>query len=321
MTPRPEPQSPKAVDAVDAEEWAELLRRSPDATPFHDPRFARIYSECRAGAQARYLELRSPAGELLAGLPFVILKRGPFAALASGPNGSYGGPVGGDDAQNSQLVAAYLRAGDGVVVRRELIARHAWDGMDARFREVHAACFELDDGYEGFLRDVYPRNRRNESTRSERRGLSIEWDERPEYVQAVQRLYAERSIEWGQTVLTLEFWSRLLQVLPGFHLAVAVENGEVVGGHLCCQFGDELFAWIGTTLRRKQTYPAALLVREEVRFVGEKGLRTLNLGASDGLSGVASFKKLLGATGKPQWHVLDEAWPLRAWRRLGRGGG
>jgi CelD/BcsL family acetyltransferase involved in cellulose biosynthesis len=169
--------------------------------------------------------------------------------------------------------------------------------------------------FEEFLYTHFSKNRRNECSRSERRGMTVARSDDGEQLAAFYAIYAERCRMWGKPASSLAFFDALLRELDPFEFYVALFEGEVIGGHICVRQRDEYFLWLGTTKRVPKLFPATMLIREEVRRACELGAATLNLGSSTGLSGVANFKKLLGAESERRWVIVQES-PLLAAKQL-----
>lgn len=314
----------RVVSDVDDAQWQDLLAADPRARVFQEPWVVRAFARTLPRSQARWLELRSAGGDLLAGLPFVERRRGPLRAWISLPCGAYGGPVlRAAHPQSTEhelaLLAAFLEGKQPGVLLREIVFGHREPAMARGMSCVDSALLELEGGYESFLRERFPKNRRNECNRSERRGMRIRRERDPELLRAFYPVYAERGRAWETEVLPFELMQTLLDGSEKFQFFAAELDGEIVGGHLCAAAADELFAWVGTTKRLDATFASSLLIREEARFAAESGCARLNLGSSLGISGVSNYKRLLGAQSRPLWIGRREARAIRVLRRL-RGG-
>jgi CelD/BcsL family acetyltransferase involved in cellulose biosynthesis len=313
------------VSEVDDEEWRKLIGNDPRARLFHEPWVLRAFARHLRDVSALWMELRSSDGRLCAGLPIAQRRRGYFCAWSSGPGGTYGGPVidtielgESADAVRLRLLHEYSRLFRFRVVRRELVFGHEEAPAGSGLRCIDSALLRTDTDFEDFLRQRFPKNRRNECTRSERRGMRVRQTREHQELAAFHVIYAERSQEWGAELLPLALMWELLRTSPSVLCFVAEQDGAVVGGHICVRGRDELFAWVGTTRRMAETFPSSLLVREEARYACAEGLSRLNLGSSLGISGVQNYKRLMGAESRPLWVLRREAGPARLLRR-GRG--
>lgn len=314
--------TPRLVDHVEVAEWEALLASDPRASVFHHPRWNQRYARFHPTVRARWFEVRDGAGALVGGLPFVESRRAGFVAWTSGVGGTFGGPVvtQPEGEAESALVDAFTTAGGWRVVRRELV----WDGAlppagPSPFRSIEAAVLDLREGFEPFLREHFPKKRRNECNRSDRRGLVINPEGSVAELAEFHGLYCDQAAEWGVRPEPLDYLKAVLEEEGSAHFFVGIQEGRVVGGHLCFTRPDRLFAWIGTTKRMPTTFPSSLLIREEARWAADHGLAWLDLGSSVGLTGVAQYKRLLGADSRTRQLLFREAWPLRAWGRW-RGG-
>ncbi len=309
----------RQLDAVDLGEWDELLAGDPRSHLFQRPHWTLRYARHHARCSAHWLEARDARGRLCGGLPLVRVRRLWLCALASGIGGTYGGPVVRADVPQAEalLLAAFLRAGGARVLRRELVWRSSEPprGGAGRLAAIESGCLDLVDGFERFWSDVFPKNRRNECNRSERRGLRVEASRDPDLLVRFAPLYRAMARRWGVAAEPLPFLAAVLAEEQDAVLFAARRGDELLGAHLCLRMGDELFAWIGTTARADDVFPSALLIKEEARWAAARGLRRINLGSSLGLSGVAEYKRLLGARPVVRWLLVDEPAPLRLLRR------
>jgi CelD/BcsL family acetyltransferase involved in cellulose biosynthesis len=309
--------------AVDEAAWEELLRVDPRATPFQRPSWLLRYARFHPRAVVRFLEARDGDGRLAAGLGYAEVRRAGVRAMASGVAGTYGGPVSRPGASEAEraLWADYLHRGGPRVVRRELLWGHREPpaGGERAMKRIDASLIDLSQGFDHFWMHQFPKNRRNECNRSERRGLAVEQSADVSDLERFAPLYREMSGRWGIAPESSEWLSAVLLEEPSVRMFVARRDGELMGAHICVEMRDEIFVWIGTTARSREVFPSALLIREEVRFACGRGLRWLNLGSSLRLPGVAQYKRLLGASPGQRWLLLNEAAPLRWWTRLRRG--
>lgn len=292
-------------DAVDDGEWGELLASDPLALPSQRPTVLRHWAEA-TGGQARWLEARDGGGRLVGGLPCGVHRRGPFRREASLPGGLYGGPVvaGGDRGVFDALVGTFAGPGSWWLRSRELVWGHGeWPGArpDGLERLSTSGIEVPADDFDEFWHGRFPKNRRNECNRSERRGLVVEVEDDPLALEQLHAIYLAQSREWGSPAEPLAWLEALRAALPELRFFCARHEGRVVGGHLCLVQGDELFAWLGTSERSREVFPASLLIKAEVQWCMQQGLRRLNLGSSMGLGGVQDYKRLLGASTGERW--------------------
>jgi CelD/BcsL family acetyltransferase involved in cellulose biosynthesis len=294
----------------------------PRATPFQQPSWLCRYARFHPRVLVRFLEARGEDGRLVAGLGYAEVRRAGVRAMTSGVAGTYGGPVSrsGAPAAERALMAEYLRRGGPRIVRRELLWGHREPpaGGERAMKRIDASLIDLSQGFDHFWMHQFPKNRRNECNRSERRGLAVAQSADVSDLERFVPLYREMSGRWGIAPESSEWLSAVLREEPSVRMFVARRDGELMGAHICVEMCDEIFVWIGTTARSREVFPSALLIREEARFACARGLKWLNLGSSLRLPGVAQYKRLLGASAGQRWLLLAEAAPLRWWMRLRR---
>ncbi len=304
---------------MDPGAWQALVDADPRSTPFHALDWYKRFVHHHVATDVGLLVARSANGELKGGLPFVTRRRRGLGAVASGVAGTYGGPlvVGGQSDVEASLFAAFLKVGGPRTVRRELVwGNDSVPAVPDGFKiEIDAAILPTPGDFEEFLRDHFPKNRRNECNRSERRGLAVHITGDLADFDSFYAIYRDQAIEWGSRPESYQFLRSILEQEAACRFFVVQLDGEIVGGHLCFELKDQLFAWLGTTLRRPQVFPASLLIREEARYASEHGKSMLNLGNSMDLRGVANYKKLLGTQSIVRWLILQESLPLRWWRK------
>lgn len=307
---------------VDDAEWDALLARDPRSHVLQRPELLRTVAESDPIWRPRWFEVRDAAGTLRAGLGIAERARLGLTVRIAGVVGLYGGPVAGPDdaAAEARLAAAFASHGGWRTVHRELVWLHgeaprgSWEGLQS----LDAAVVDLEDcdDYEAWWIDHFPRNRRNEANRSIKRGMTMEIDTTGASLSAFHPLYVERSAEWGIAALGLDLLRSLVEGFDEFFVVVARDgDGQIAGAHVCVDLGHELFAWVGTTERRKDVFPTTMIVREEVLWCFEHGRPRVNLGSSIGSAGVKNYKKLMGARLDARWIVDSDR---RPWRRRSR---
>lgn len=305
--------------SIDADEWRQLLARDPRSTALQDPGFVSVFEAADPRARVLWWEIRDSEGRLVAALSAIERSRFGFATLVAGIAGTYGGPVCDPRVPDAEkmLAVAFARAGGIRCLRRELV----WVGHEAPtgnwpgLRPLPTAVLDVapELPVEDFLHRAFPKTRRTEGRRSDRRGMTVAVETDAAAVDDFYPIYVAKSEEWGMPPVAREVLVALIEEVDAAHFFVARDvEGVVAGAHLCLALREELFAWMGTTERRPGLYPSTLLIREEARWCHARGMRRLNLGSSIGEEGIANFKKLLGARSDPRWIAVVEK---RPWRR------
>lgn len=303
-------------DDVDDAEWARLVASDPRAHVLQRPAVLRLAAG--PGWTPRWFEVRDADGALRAGMGYVERSRLGLRSVVAGAVGLYGGPVAAPEDQDaeSRLADAFADVARWRTLHRELVWAHPDPprGSWARLQSLDAAVFDVDaEDFEAWWKGVFPKSRRNECNRSDRRGLVVDVEHDSASLEAFHPLYVERSATWGIEPQPLDLLQRLVDGFEEFFVFVTRgPEGRVIGAHVCIDLGDELFAWVGTTERRKDVFPSTVIVREEARWCHTHGRRRLNLGSSIGRSGVKDYKRMLGARLDRRWIVDADA---RPWRR------
>jgi CelD/BcsL family acetyltransferase involved in cellulose biosynthesis len=301
-------------EEVDDSEWQVLIEQTPGATVFHHPRFARsIVSHARRW-RAQWMEVRANES-LIGGLPILVHSQWGIEDWVSGWGGSYGGPLmlPGWESAGDELARGFHETRRSRRRRSEIVWAHeelpcgSWEG----WRELRTSILDLGgfEEFDEFLMESFPKNRRNECSRSAKRGLRVECDSHGAHLSELWSIYRDQCLRWASEPVPQEVLRELLEECEEAQLFVALSDEEgVVGGHVCVQLGCELFAWLGTTRRMDKVYPSSLLIREEARWVHERGLSRLNLGSSMGIGGVQHYKELLGARETSRWILRSGPW-------------
>lgn len=310
----------KTRDEVDAGEWEDLLAGDPRSLLFQAPGWLKRYVRHRPRKRAQWLELRDEKGRLLAGLPFVLSSRLGLRAAASGVAGTYGGPVTrqGEWEAERQILRRFLKVGGRRCILREMLWGHeeAPAGAQQVLLPVETAIIDLSDGFEGFWSRALTHNRRNECNRSERRGLTTRESRDLNLLREFYPLYLKRSGEWGRVPHSLRFLEEVVEEEKDALLISCEYEGRVVGMHVCFDLGSEFLAWLGTSERLREVFPATMMVKAGVEAAVARGCRRMNLGSSLGLRGVSDFKKFVGAQSSRRWLLHQQAaWLKRARKR------
>ncbi len=304
-------------DEVDAGEWAELLASDPRSLLFQAPGWLKRFVRHHPRKRARWLELRDEDGKLLSGMPFALSSRLGLRAIASGIAGTYGGPVSRQGEQEAEraILRHYLKLGGRRCILREILWGHETPpaGAEQELLPIETAIIDLSDGFEGFWRHSLTHNRRNECNRSERRGLSTRESRELDLLRAFYPLYQRRSEEWGRVPHSLSFLEEIVEEEKSSLLISCEYEGRVVGMHICFDLGAEFLAWLGTSERLREVFPATMMVKAGVQAAAARGCKRMNLGSSLGLRGVSEFKKLVGAESSRRWLLHRQAgWLERA---------
>lgn len=290
------------TDTVAPDTWTRLLDASPDATFFHRLDWITTYAKHHA-ATPLFL-LAEADGRLVGGLPAVRFRRGPVHFYESLPMGTYGGPIVDPafpacNATAEQLLRRFLDFGrHRLCMRLQCVVRRPSPLTSAAgFETSSNHIVPLTEGFEHFWMNIFPRNRRNECNRAEKRGVTVDIGYSDAYIDAYYPLHLEAHRRWGMAPHPRAFFEDIGRLDPDVVLLFTVLHGdEVLGAHLTFVSGDELVLWHGVTTRKdsKRLFPSAMVLKAEALEACRRGLAALNVGGSGGKGGVETFKRLVG---------------------------
>jgi len=290
--------------------WRELVAADPSASPSHRPEVWSALAAAGAGLEWRVLVLRE-AGELTAGVPVVIQRRGPFRWLHALPWLLPGAPLArpGAHARTDALLARAFAA----LARQQHAVGGAWSWyrpegpepepealahVPGETRRFECALLPLLGGVTA-LRAGMARKQRQALERVLAR--RAEFADEPRALDEAYALHVAQSAHWpGHRPLPLELSRRLLK--PGAGEPVARlftlrESGELLSATLALDGPHETFVWwSGTHPNARRAGAFARLLWSVAEWAAVRGRRRLDLGASTGLPQVASYKASLGAT-------------------------
>ncbi len=296
-------------------DWPDLVGADPAADYFHTIPWTRITAAHLPAGRPLWLAVRD-GGRLIGGLSGVR-HGGRVRRVHSGAWGCSGGP----------LVAAGLPEDEAGRIRDALVDallnqcgsrlsvcgislnpghEERWGARlaaDPRFtrHDVPAAVVPLEGGPEAVASRMR-KSKRNERNRGLRHGAEVAVSRDPADLAAYHRLHVAAARLWGQRPLSLALMQELLDLGGGdeggsaFFVCVRYE-GRVVGGHLNFHLGDRVTAWHGVTdpsLARTH-FPATVAVWGDVVEGCRRGARWLDLGGSNGIASLTSFKRGFGA--------------------------
>ncbi len=309
----------RIVDAPDPAEWRCLVDTCPDATFFHDRAWVELYVRHHGG---RILHLVAHAdGRLVGGMIAVRVKRGVFHAIESLPLGTYGGPLVSPDFRDADtlraaLVERFLQLGRrGTCVRVQCVLRRGPELPGFTTAPIHVIPVDL--GFEHFWLKVFPRNRRNECNRAEKRNVEVRIGMSDAELDAFYPLHLDAHARWAMRPHPIGFFAEL-RGIPDVRVFTVLHEDTVLGAHFSLLSQDELLMWHGVTRREgsKTYFPSSMLVKRQAEEAVRLGLARLNLGGSGGLAGIENFKKLVGGESADTCVLEHNAWPARVWHRV-----
>lgn len=294
--------------------WRELLEGDRSATPAHDPRVWRALEATRPGHAAAFLAVEE-SGALVGGAGLVVERRAGTRWLHALPWVLPGAPLAraGRHAEVDLAVGHALAA----LQREWRVAGGGWALYRAGAPPVDAAAFELPSGETRWLESGVVEltegleaawRRVDRKTRQEierARGSGLELGESGFALDPAYALHLAQARHWGgHRPLPLALARRLLSGgdAPA-RLFTVRRGGELLAAVYALTGSHEVMPWwSGARPEARRRHAYALLLWHVVEWAHAHGAARVNLGASAGLGGVASFKDALGAT-RLRWPV------------------
>lgn len=312
--------------------WNELVAADPEATFFHMTEWARALCESGAGSEALYLVARD-GGELAAGIPAVVVRRGPFRIVESMPLGTYGGLVvrpGASPEASETLLEAYAELAGGP----DIAATHLMDetarvgsglsGFETHLEQAHRIA--LDKGYDSVWEGFRP-SARNKVRKARKAGVVVRRAVSETDFMEYHGMLVECSERWGEECA---FGPAFFSTLSTFdreivQMWLAEHEGKVIGGDLNFVLHGRIMNW-GNVSRdsARALAPNNLLHAAAMEKGTEQGLRQYDLGSSAGIEGVDAFKSAFGTSLVPlRRYSSTKPWyrALRAAVRRAKHGG
>jgi CelD/BcsL family acetyltransferase involved in cellulose biosynthesis len=289
--------------------WDALLAADPSASPSHRPAVAAAFAEALPAHEPCILALEE-GGRLVGGVPFVETRRGPFRWLYALPLQLPAPPL-ASPGRHAEVDAAAAAAVRERAAERGLVggawswyraagpapAEAALAAVPGETRTLEAGLVDLTGGTDAALARM---DRKERQALRGARANALAFGEDPGALEAAWLLHDAQSRGWGgRAPLPLEVSRRLLLPRGGEPVArlFALRDARgVVAAALVLDGPHETFAWWSGThpVARASGAPGVLLWRI-AEWAARAGRARLNLGASAGLPGVASFKRSLGA--------------------------
>jgi CelD/BcsL family acetyltransferase involved in cellulose biosynthesis len=284
---------------------------SPRATFYHTGAWLRSLADAYPHLSPRCL-VADDAGRTTGFLPFFEARRGPFRTAWSLPFGTYGGPVGDDDACRRLLLAFEHRLRKPGMIDGGWVDFHGcasapgWEATDCSTHIV-----DLSGGFDVVWRERFDKPRRRRVRRAEEQGVTVRRGAGSDDVARFVDVYRARLEVWdtGPPHPDRLFSSLVERGGARVRLYLALHEGAVVGGHLNFYHRDTVIAWCGmTAAHAADTQAGTLLYTTCMREACEAGFTVYNLGASLGRRSLVEYKESLG--GRPHAYRTYRRRPL-----------
>jgi CelD/BcsL family acetyltransferase involved in cellulose biosynthesis len=300
------------IDPVSDPRWDELVRRHPDAGPYHLGAWAEVL-RAAYGDKPAYLGLVGPTGELAGGLP-LMRTRGLVTGIRmrSLPVVPPAGPLAPDDDAMRILLTAACHATDGEAAR--VWTLHARTGGLERLvpelrplpkhptwvLELPGDVDELRRGWKKTSNNLWRSIRK-----ADKAGVTVREGRSEADLRTFYDLYLRTMRRRG--VLPRPFRQlredrRLLGPAGAFRLFLAEHEGDVVAGGVYHALGDAVdLLYNGSDDTRLDVRPNHALYWHVIEWAAANGFRELDFGHAKVDSSLAKFKAQWSAREVPEY--------------------
>jgi CelD/BcsL family acetyltransferase involved in cellulose biosynthesis len=289
--------------SLDDPAWAAFVAGHPDATPFHEPAWARMLAECYRLTAFALVE-RDPAGGVDAGLPLVAPPRIPGRPrrLVSLPYTDLVGPLVAPLHEASfagSLDAARRRLG---YDRVEL--RGAVDGADELATQAVIHTLGLGSDVDAMLANL-TKGKRRDVRAAQRSGLSVRRAEREtDVTQTYFDLHLRTRRRLGVPSQPRRFfallWRQLLEPGHGFVLIAEQGGSPVAGAVFLTGNGTVVYKYSASDRAARGGLATDLLVWHAIADSCRQGFAVFDFGRSElDAHGLRRFKDRWGAVERP----------------------
>jgi hypothetical protein len=290
------------ISRLALDRWEEFDRAHPAPTFFARPAFALAYCDAVGKYEPYPIAIEHQGESYL--IPAVASRgRSGLREIAAFPLGAYTCVLDErGDAVNADVCTSIVQRAARAFDRFTFVAwpLAAQPVLRAGLTRRHgAAVIDCSPGLDGALAGMRGVTRRM-AGQAERRGVRCVQRNSSEAVARYYEILQEASARWGLPRPTISL--RLLQAVcarggSDVELWFAEVEGRAIAGGVILVGRDELFFWSAAMRREDGRYrPSNALNMRLLKRACERGVRWYNLGASEGLSGLARFKRDLGAS-------------------------
>ncbi|MEA2389265.1 MAG: hypothetical protein QOG41_2038 [Thermoleophilaceae bacterium] len=300
------------IDPVADPRWDELVRRHPDAGPYHLGAWAEIL-RAAYGDRPAYLGLVAPGGELVGGLP-VMRTRGlaTGSRMRSLPVVPPAGPLASDDEAARILLAAACHAADGAGVRVWTLHARA-GGLERLVPELRPLpkhpTWVLDlPGDVDEMRRGWKKTSNNlwrSIRKADKAGVQVREGRSEEDLKTFYDLYLRtmrRRRVLPRPFRQLKEDRRLLGPDGAFRLFLAEHEGDVVAGGVYHALGEAVdLLYNGSDDARLDVRPNHALYWHVIEWAAANGFAELDFGHARTGSSLAKFKAQWSAREVPEY--------------------
>jgi CelD/BcsL family acetyltransferase involved in cellulose biosynthesis len=307
-------------------EWERAFISSSNATFFHGPSWARVWSQSSLGViQPAPAHLTFSDGkQVVVPVSLERIHRGLGRRALMSPGGTYGGPLFGDDFDigHFRLVDSWIRSRHSDITWRVAPTDPANEAVrsDPDVTQDTTHAIDLRDGFEAQTRK-WTKGHWSAAKKAEREGVAIRKADSPADWGHYMGMYAQRLKSWGERATSsysAEFFEKLAAE-PGVVLWLATHGGEPAAGAICLYARTHVTYWHGASDEKFAALrPTHLLMRHIIELSCEAGYWWFDFNPSGGNPGVRAFKQGFGALELPAPVVRSSGALTRARSALSR---
>ncbi|MFZ5919798.1 MAG: GNAT family N-acetyltransferase [Chloroflexota bacterium] len=288
--------------------WQEIVERSPSATFYHTPAWAKILTQTYPTWENATFMMEFEDGNLAV---FPLLRRYLFNIKAfpwfeSMVPGAYGGPVFRQEPGTDHLLAIEKELKK--IKNLQIVGNpfFLWD-PDQGFSKLgtFTHILQLNQDY-SMVRKNFSKGRRDAISYSKRRGVTVNEADFSKYYQEYYRIYEDQTSRWGGQAgvhYPVRLFEKLAQEAQGnsnIRLWAAWQEGKMVSGVIVFYHNKRVILWHNATLTLSLKFrPVDLLYSTIIESACSNGLKYFDFGKSGGYLGVIQYKDHFGAQRVP----------------------
>ena len=271
---------------IDAECWQEYVSRSPDATPFHLPAWARTVSDAYR-YRASVLVVRDAIGSVRGGLPLVCVSHlGRQPRWVALPFTDRCAPLLDPDVAAADFVrlleaARIVERPARIEVRAELTGSAASVVGRAYYHRL-----DLRPGPAAVRAGFHPSQVRRNIVRARKGGVTVlRGRTEADLTRTFYRLHTLTRRRLGVPVQPRHYfsvlWSHMLQPGHGFLLTAVVDDRPAASAVFLAHGGNVVYKYGASDPALRHTRANHLLFDQAIEYAGSHGFRTFDFGRTD----------------------------------------
>ncbi|MBV9079518.1 MAG: GNAT family N-acetyltransferase, partial [Elusimicrobia bacterium] len=299
--------------------WESTANRSPEASFFHTPYWARILSKTFPGKYQIATKTFKRSDGTVAVLPMMgagFELKGFFGSYLSNPLGVYGGfisesPISGEEFQKLVERLQWVRAKRVELFGNPFAEQPSSSCPSWETRQNFTQVIRLDNAAsQSELTGRYTHLMRNHINRAMRRGYRVRLATLESEVERYHAIYEEAIKRYGNNATSLypvELFLNIFREGPDRSpIWLVLDNERVVGGAICFIHNGIWTAWNAAFLSEEFPYGVAKFLHNELIMEAyRRGLRYYDFNPSGGHEGTVIFKEMFGAEKR---HFVEMRW-------------